>query len=680
MKKRSLLFVFTMMVVLLSPLLVLGADSTSSLDGETLTLISKSVFEVVTPKPKHDSLTYEKELPLDLLPYAERTDEYYSIGTAFAIGPNTFVSASHVMNLEVLPSQFEEVYLRDAEGNVYSIDRITKFSDRRDFIIFSLKGKKAERYLEVNTSPRTNERVYAVGNALGQGIVIRDGLYTSNTPEEIDGTWQWIRFSAAASPGNSGGPLLDAQGKVIGIVLGKSENENLNYALPIREALDAKKNTAVTFRKTKYVLENMDFSKMGTFEKEIPLPKSYRELKKELTKSFSAFALGLLDDFLAENREHIFPQGDESAILLHSLYTAVFPHLIMMGKDGNWDAYYPSDTETAELGDNGYMIHGGIADSLLLYMRKPDSVSLKDFYGDSRLYMDLILKGLYFYRQVGSEKVKVTSLGEADQDYTYTDSYGRRWMVRTWPIEYSDEKIIIFSLPVPGGCIAMVKEGQSGLVDVGYLADMKVLTDFVYVSYYGTYEEWKEFLAMKDMLPEIFSTMDISIEKDSLRFSSRRLSFTHTPEMMSLTERSDLNLLFSYFKEGKKVVWDVGGVVVGEDKNNKTFFGIYRKNKPGDGLRDSYQNEWERIVAQKFPFNNSAYFKDGKTVIRTVHGGEEAAATGKSPFLYTITFQVEGTVPQDEMETKLGLIDGSVKVLEKGKGKANTVAATGPRM
>jgi hypothetical protein len=69
------------------------------------------------------------------------------------------------------------------------------------------------------------------GNALGEGIIIRDGLYTSDTPEEREGRWKWIRFSAAASPGNSGGPLVDRKGRVIGVVLRKSPSENLNVAV-----------------------------------------------------------------------------------------------------------------------------------------------------------------------------------------------------------------------------------------------------------------------------------------------------------------------------------------------------------------------------------------------------------------------------------------------------------------
>jgi hypothetical protein len=47
------------------------------------------------------------------------------------------------------------------------------------------------------------------------------------------------------SPGNSGGPLLDEAGHVVGIVLRKSANENLNYSLPIGIVLDAPIDKAI---------------------------------------------------------------------------------------------------------------------------------------------------------------------------------------------------------------------------------------------------------------------------------------------------------------------------------------------------------------------------------------------------------------------------------------------------
>src|SRR6185312_9545729 len=73
------------------------AAHAATLDPSALPQIEAATFEVVQAKPTSDTLTYEKPLPLDLLPYQERTDKYHSIGTAFAIGHGRYVTAGHVL-------------------------------------------------------------------------------------------------------------------------------------------------------------------------------------------------------------------------------------------------------------------------------------------------------------------------------------------------------------------------------------------------------------------------------------------------------------------------------------------------------------------------------------------------------------------------------------------------------
>jgi serine protease Do len=98
--------------------------------------IRVSTFEVVMKKPEKDTATYEKPLPMDLLPYRERTDAYQSIGTAFSLGHNTYVTAAHVLGLGI-DSQYGKPELRGSDGTVYAIDRIERFSLHEDFVVFS---------------------------------------------------------------------------------------------------------------------------------------------------------------------------------------------------------------------------------------------------------------------------------------------------------------------------------------------------------------------------------------------------------------------------------------------------------------------------------------------------------------------------------------------------------------
>lgn len=647
-----------------------AASKDASLGSRVMDTISEAVYEVVVLKPTKDSLQYEKPLPMDLIPYSIRTDKYYSVGTAFAISPSEFVSAAHVMNLGS-GSQFKEAFLRDRQGKVYSIEKVLKYSKNRDFIVFSLRNAKAKRFFPVNKSPRLNQKVYAVGNALGEGIVIRDGLYTSDTPEEEAGEWRWIRFSAAASPGNSGGPLLDQDGKVIGIVLRKSPGENLNYAVPIVEVVSAKQNLAVIETKVRYVLDNMDMTQRETLKKEINLPKTYEELNSEMTAIMAQFSDKLLKDLLAEHRDTIFPHGPGSTRLLYKTYHPVFPHLMMKGKDGNWDAYYPRETRDAVLGNNGRLVYGSLGSTVFMHIRKPDDIPLETFYGDSKLFMDLILKGGGRYREIGPESIKITSMGGSFEDYRFTDSYGRIWMVRTWLIEYNDRKVVTFSLPVPGGCIVMMRTDQTGSADQGDIPDLKVLSDFTYVSYFGTFKEWREFLGVKDLLPSALSTVNIQMKNSEVfRYESRRLSFSYGPDIMKISNNSNLRLDFGYFQEQGRTVWDITEIGIAEDKYKQIGYTVSRTMKPPEKLGDEYQSSWENMVERRFPYNRSAYFKDKVTIISaTYHRGSplEKGDVSSSPVLYTVGYVKEGNVDQKEMEAKLEMFMRNLVVYEKGK-------------
>ncbi len=70
-------------------------------------------------------------------------------------------------------------------------------------------------------------------SGLGRSIDVRDG--TSRRTIHLSGL---IQTDAAISPGNSGGPLFDAAGKVIGIVTASASNaQGVGFAVPIAAAL-----------------------------------------------------------------------------------------------------------------------------------------------------------------------------------------------------------------------------------------------------------------------------------------------------------------------------------------------------------------------------------------------------------------------------------------------------------
>ncbi|MEZ6039187.1 MAG: trypsin-like peptidase domain-containing protein [Planctomycetaceae bacterium] len=90
------------------------------------------------------------------------------------------------------------------------------------------------------------ETVIVAGNPGGRGLVFTSGIVSSNavlagapnalvmTNYQIDRRPRFIQFDAASNGGNSGGPLLNIDGEVIGVVSEKIfQEQNVGFAIPI---------------------------------------------------------------------------------------------------------------------------------------------------------------------------------------------------------------------------------------------------------------------------------------------------------------------------------------------------------------------------------------------------------------------------------------------------------------
>ncbi|WP_237561389.1 S1 family peptidase [Frateuria defendens] len=638
-----------------------GSALAASPDPALLPKIQAATFEVVIPKAAKDPLTYEKPLPLDLLPYQERTDKYLSIGTAFALGGNRYVTAGHVLR-----AAFNDLAgapaLRDNSGKVYPIDRIEKFSLQQDFVVFSLAKPPGDAALAVDTKPASNSMVFAVGNALGTGVVIRDGLYTSDTPEDENGRWKWMRFSAAASPGNSGGPLLDQQGKVIGVVLMKSPNENLNYALPIGEVLKAPDHLAVMDKRIAYQLDVLPgLAQQGAIKQQFALPLSYQDFSRSYRQRVDAYTENQLKALLAQQGDQLFPRGAGASRLLHTVPRLnPFPLLIARNNDGIWGLSGRA-VETRPLPANGVIQAGAAGRNILIHLRRPDDVPAADLYGDPKRMMDLVLQGGFLGRQVAGEKIRVVSLGKPLDDARHTDAWQRPWRVLTWALPYMNAELIAFALPVPDGYALMMRLGPAALAHDERL-DLQALTDFVYIAYDGTLAQWKDYLKDDALLPVALKATHIDFDYGKrFAYDSPRLAFAYTPALQTIAPDNRLTLGLGYYEDHGKVVWDVGDVRVALTEHDPDRINIERNAAPSADLDDGFRSRWDKLLHAAHPFDGIAYSDNDEMRIAGLVPPPPNTTPG---VLYTAFCGVQGAKPADEMKTKLGLLQKSLQVKE----------------
>ncbi len=628
--------------------------------------VRAATFEVVQLKPEEGTATYEKPLPMELIPYQQRIDKYRSIGTAFAIGGNRYVTASHVL-LVGAGSQYGPPAVRNAAGEVFLIDRVLEFSDEQDFAVFSLKKEpKDVQPLPIGGTIPLNDPVFAVGNALGEGVVVRDGVYTSETPEEREGRWKWLRFTSPASPGNSGGPLVDKEGKVIGVVLRKSAAENLNFAAPISLIAAGSKSEGTLGGRVVYRVPMMEDSENIDTRASIPLPKApadfYAALMKEEGKIF-ATGIGTV---LKKNDDHLFPHGDTSLEVLHQVFAAPFPRSVRQKQDKVWAAMLPTNIQKGQLDNNGRVEFGSGA----IRMHAPDDVKLATLYGDSKLLMDLLLRsgGIAVRRAIGSESIKVTSLGKAAEEFVTVDSYGRPWQMKIYPVPFDDRYVVLAVLPTPEGFSAAFLSA-SGMAKEPLTHELEMMTNYLWITYDGSLARWREFLPLKQYQPKVFAKFTLEIDADykRLHFHSPRYDVTAMPGIVPLSQDSVLDLETSFFRDGGAgVVWDVSGLSVKESDSKGNFMAVYRLSRPEPSLPESSRATWAKAVASEFPFNAQPSRADGSARILTTvaaEGGPAADADGPS-VRYVLLVQNEGTPGPIVLHGELDSLKTAFKALE----------------
>jgi len=671
-KQKILLGIFVVLIIN-------NAFSQTLLKPEVLSIVRSNVFEVVVEKPHEGNLSYEKTLPLARIAFSIRNDKYIPLGTAFLMKDKQFYSASHVFNLYE-DSVYTDYYIRDEKGAVYKVDSISKFATDRDFIVFTVEGFSNTENLGLEWAEEVslNTEVFSVGNALGDGIVIRNGVYTSTTYEDQNGEWKWIRFSAAASPGNSGGPLITSEGKVLGIITMKSENENLNYALPFSEIHSVQENTGIMRSYFFYALPNIFSERFyHKFEVEVVLPKKFNKVKDELTIEFKNYLKKVVDSLRkqfspGEKKSFSSSQGWQEFFCFS--YLTYFPYTVYLTETNKWKFANPSNISEYALENNGSVSFGNMMGYYMGVVKKPDTLSLIDLIQNPSLYMEYMLQATGLYRTVAGEKIAITSLGsEPYSSDTHVDVFGRTWFVNFWELPFADMMILSYALPLPEGVYVFYSLGSTGGVFNSAVLDMPFLCDFVYPSYIGTLDNWQQFT---DFHAQVLNSSDPIFEKFVFDWDENNLILyngevgLHLPKTL-FTADSDamLRILTAYFLEGdarvslKNYTFDI---YTNRRSENYRYVFLEKVIKPHEGALKESLSKWNQKLNQVSPFNGLPYNNEGYTYLDKVLYPEDISFQSKDALtsLYTLSLELDGQNKVEEISNFASEIEQAIIFLE----------------
>ncbi|MCA9829156.1 MAG: trypsin-like peptidase domain-containing protein [Dehalococcoidia bacterium] len=199
-----------------------------------------------TPPPAYSAAVYQFILPSLVLIQTERAnpateDESFGVGSGVVVNDTgAILTALHVV------ADAAAILVTFADGTQANA-AIIAAQPENDIAVLQADQLPTQFLPATLGSPngmRIGDEAYAVGNPLGlagslsAGVI--SGFNRSFTPRGSDQRLEGlIQFDAAVNPGNSGGPLLNRSGQVVGIVTGlvNPTDENffigIGFAVPI---------------------------------------------------------------------------------------------------------------------------------------------------------------------------------------------------------------------------------------------------------------------------------------------------------------------------------------------------------------------------------------------------------------------------------------------------------------
>ncbi|GAC1351340.1 MAG: serine protease [Polyangiales bacterium] len=584
------------------------------LPSETIHQLGRGVFEVVVPKVNDDGIKYRDPLPVELLPYGQRNDKFVGIGTAFAISPTRFVTAAHVIPAHVATSR-ERYYLRDSSGATHEIGQITKYSQYRDLIEFELIEPWGNVVpLVAKSNVEIGEPVLTVGNARGEGIVLRSGSITSLTHEPVAGQWKFLRFSAPASPGNSGGPLVDTAGRVLGIVVRKSEAENLNYAVPIDEV------NKLSSEKSEFFLKGISISEdhSQTFVDwrfASPLPASLASLRQASRRSFSESLSTWLSEFDIKHAKDIFPNHPMLKVFLRESVVPFGLARFALDGNGRWDITRTNYTEREVApGQKAYLSEAADKAGGDMILERPRAISLSTFFGSPKALGDALAHNYSWAITFAGQRIAVETLGEPAEKERWSDDYGRPWFTYVWELKRSDEVVVLNCLTNPAGWACTWRKVGVPLAESLRVA-AKRMARRTTLSYYGNIKDWVEFLALPETYrPKLFANATVRFDK-TLTFEFR--PFSGQVDIPFLSETSVLFAVPSIDPSSLKEERIIDVRIVPR-KDKLYSFGVQEVLEPVPQSSEKHTQFWKNLKNGSPPYDG-VLLVDGKTnVIRRV--------------------------------------------------------------
>ena len=156
-------------------------------------------------------------------------------GSGFFLRPGQVVTNLHVVRGAVRA----EIKTLDGKGKVFPVNGTLAVDEEGDLAMLSVETP-TERSSELASElPDEGEPIFVIGNPLKLEGSVSDGIVSA--VREVPNSYRIIQITAPISHGNSGSPVFNMKGQVLGVVTVKVTNgQNINLALAAARVAELK--------------------------------------------------------------------------------------------------------------------------------------------------------------------------------------------------------------------------------------------------------------------------------------------------------------------------------------------------------------------------------------------------------------------------------------------------------
>ena len=140
---------------------------------------------------------------------------------------NIFVTNYHVVGT------YKQVSIQDVAGIRY-LAQVLLANPQEDIAFLRAEQNFDIHQLDIfrDSTLKQGEKIFVAGYPYGMPFTVTEGVISA-VDQPMDGR-NYIQTDAAVNPGNSGGPMINAEGKVIGITTSKfTQADNMGFGVPV---------------------------------------------------------------------------------------------------------------------------------------------------------------------------------------------------------------------------------------------------------------------------------------------------------------------------------------------------------------------------------------------------------------------------------------------------------------